>query len=197
MSFSIRDATLADMEALAGVFRRASLSNEGDRAPLLENPQWLALADSGVRDGRMRAAVDEDGTVLGFATFVIVDGVAELEDLFVDPTQMRRRIGEALVLDISARVRSLGFDTLEVTANPHALPVLRAHGVRRRERRGHGVLPGATDATTVALTPAPAALGRETGERERVAVGVREPGDAIAARGGPDAFLVLRVHGPS
>ena len=122
MSFSIRDATLADMDALAGVFRRASLSNEDDRAPLLEHPQWLALPDAGVREGRMRAAVDEGGTVLGFATFAVVGGVAELEDLFVDPTQMRRRVGEALVLDISARVRSLGFDALEVTANPHALP---------------------------------------------------------------------------
>jgi len=122
MSFSIRDATLTDMEALAGIFRRASLSNEGDTQPLLENPQWLALPDSGVREGRTRAAADEGGTVLGFATFVIVDGVAELEDLFVDPAQMRRRVGEALVRDISERVRSLGFDALEVTANPHALP---------------------------------------------------------------------------
>jgi GNAT superfamily N-acetyltransferase len=121
MSFSIRDATLADMECLGGVFRRASLSNEGDRQPLLENPQWLALPDAGVREGRTRAAVDERDTVLGFASYVIVDGVAELEDLFVDPPRMRRRIGEALVLDISERVRALGFGTLEVTANPHAM----------------------------------------------------------------------------
>jgi GNAT superfamily N-acetyltransferase len=108
------------MEALEGVFRRASLSNEHDRAPLLANPRWLVLPDAGVREGRMRAAVDVGNTVLGFATYAIVDGVAELEDLFVDPARMRRRIGEALVLDISERVRALGFEALEVTANPHA-----------------------------------------------------------------------------
>ncbi len=121
MSFTIRDAVPGDLPALEGVFRRASLSNDGDRQPLLENPQWLALPDAGVREGRMRAAVDGSDTVLGFATYAIVDGVAELEDLFVDPPRMRRRIGEALVLDVSERVRALGFETLEVTANPHAL----------------------------------------------------------------------------
>ncbi len=34
---------------------------------------------------------------------------------------MRRGIGEQLVLDISRRVGALGFETLEVTANPHAM----------------------------------------------------------------------------
>jgi GNAT superfamily N-acetyltransferase len=119
--FSLRDATLADMEALQSVFQRASLSNENDREALLANPQWLALSETGVREGRMRAAVDERDAVLGFATYLVTDGVAELEDLFVDPPQMRRRIGEALVRDISDRVRALGFETLEVTANPHAM----------------------------------------------------------------------------
>ena len=121
MSFSIRDATLADMEGLQGVFKRASLSNEGDRQSLLENPQWLVLSEAGVREGRMRAAVDEANAVLGFATYLITDGVAELEDLFVDPPRMRRGIGEALVLDVAERVRALGFEVLEVTANPHAM----------------------------------------------------------------------------
>ena len=121
MSFSIRDTTLADMEALQGVFQRASLSNGNDREALLANPQWLALSETGVREGRVRAAVDEREAVLGFATYLITDGVAELEDLFVDPPHMRRRIGEALVRDISDRVRALGFETLEVTANPHAM----------------------------------------------------------------------------
>jgi ribosomal protein S18 acetylase RimI-like enzyme len=69
----------------------------------------------------MRLAVDQDSVVAGFATFLVKDGVAELEDLFVDPGHRRRGIGELLVLDISKRVRELGFETLEVTANPHAM----------------------------------------------------------------------------
>ncbi len=64
----------------------------------------------------------EDGTITGFATHLISNGVAELEDLFVDPPRMRQGIAMALVLDISSRLNRLGFESLEVTANPHAMP---------------------------------------------------------------------------
>ena len=121
MLYTVRDATLADHEDLEGVFRRASLSNEDDRDSLQRHPEWLALSELGIHEGRMRLATDEEGAVAGFATFVIKDGVAELEDLFVDPEHRRRRIAELLVLDISGRMRELGFETMEVTANPHAM----------------------------------------------------------------------------
>jgi GNAT superfamily N-acetyltransferase len=121
MSYTLRDATLPDHQVLEDVFRRASLSNENDRDRLMEHPEWLALPTQGIREGRMRLAADEDNVVVGFATFHVNDGVAELEDLFVDPEHRRRGIAERLVLDISKRVRELGFETLEVTANPHAM----------------------------------------------------------------------------
>ena len=121
MPISIRDAEMEDMADLRGVFRRSSLSNENDRGPLLEHPEWLVLSDTGVLEGRTRVALGGDDAVVGFATYLISDGVAELEDLFVDPPWMRRGVGEALVLDISARLKELQFETLEVTANPHAM----------------------------------------------------------------------------
>ena len=110
------------MEELQGVFQRASLSNEKDRVALLEHPEWLMLSDRGVLEGRMRVAVGDDDAVVGFATYLISDGVAELEDLFVDPPWMRRGVGQALVMDIAARLQELHFETVEVTANPHAMP---------------------------------------------------------------------------
>lgn len=121
MSISIRDAQIADMDDLEGVFSRATLSNENDREHLLEHPEWLVLSQRAVVEGRMRVAVGEDDALVGFATYLISDGTAELEDLFVDPPHMRRGIGEALVLDVSARLKELNFETLEVTANPHAM----------------------------------------------------------------------------
>jgi GNAT superfamily N-acetyltransferase len=120
MSIFIRDARMTDMEELQGVFRRASLSNENDRGPLLEHPEWLMLPDRGVREGRMKVAVGDEGAVVGFVTYQISANVAELEDLFVDPLWMRRGVGRALVVDIAARLNELHFETLEVTANPHA-----------------------------------------------------------------------------
>ena len=121
MPFLIRDAEPTDMDDLRGVFRRASLSNEHDRGLLREHPEWLVLPDRAVVEGRTRVAVAGDGTVTGFATHLIADGVAELEDLFVDPPHMRQGIAGALVLDLAARLHHLGFERLEVTANPHAM----------------------------------------------------------------------------
>jgi GNAT superfamily N-acetyltransferase len=121
MPLVIRDAEMSDMVELRGVFRRASWSNEDDRRLLGEHPEWLILSDRGVVEGRTRVAVDDDATVMGFATHLISDDVAELEDLFVDPKRMREGIATALVLDISSRLCRLGFERLEVTANPHAM----------------------------------------------------------------------------
>ena len=121
MPFVIRDTVITDLDDLRGVFRRASQSNENDRGLLREHPEWLELSDEGIQQGRMRVAVGDDGTVTGFATYVISDGIAELEDLFVDPPWMRQGMAAALVLDICARLSDLHFERLEVIANPHAM----------------------------------------------------------------------------
>jgi GNAT superfamily N-acetyltransferase len=109
------------MPELEGVYARASLSNERDHRALLENPKPLVFAGDGVREGRTRVAVGDRDSAVGFATYRIADGVAELEDLFVDPPWMRRGVGAAMVRDISVKLHGLGFATLEVTANPHAM----------------------------------------------------------------------------
>jgi GNAT superfamily N-acetyltransferase len=121
MPLLIRDAEVSDLEDLRRIFRTASLSNENDRGLLQEHPKWLVLSDRGVREGRTRVAVDGDGAVTGFASHLIADGIAELEDLFVDPSRMRQGTATALVLDLCSRLHQLGFGRLEVTANPHAM----------------------------------------------------------------------------
>jgi ribosomal protein S18 acetylase RimI-like enzyme len=121
MSICIREAEMTDLDDLQGIFERSSLSNDNDRASLLEHPEWLVLSEVGIRERRMRVAVNQSGSAVGFATYLISDGVAELEDLFVDPPWMRRGVGEALVIAISTEVQKLKFETLEVTANPHAM----------------------------------------------------------------------------
>jgi GNAT superfamily N-acetyltransferase len=118
---SIRTAALEDLAALRGVFRRASLSNEGDREVLLANRTALELPDGNVIEGRTRLATSSDGTVVGFATGVPhTDSALELDDLFVDPAHRRRGIARALLGDLAASARRDGITHIEVTANPHA-----------------------------------------------------------------------------
>ena len=115
----IRLGVPADLSAATGVFRRASLSNAGDRDNLPAHPEFLILGPEGLAEGRTYVA-EEDGSVVGFATWAEADGSIELEDLFVDPDWRRRGIAAALVGRIVDVVRARGAECLEVTANPHA-----------------------------------------------------------------------------
>ena len=123
----IRDAVLADMPVLQEVFRRSSLSNEGDRADLLAHPEVLEYSDEWVRKGHTRVA-DHAGRIRGFATAVPAEDAVELEDLFVDPEWIRRGIARALIRDVAARARSRSVRRVDVTANVLALDFYRAVG---------------------------------------------------------------------
>ena len=123
----IRLGTSADLPAATTVYRRASLSNAGDRDNLLAHPEHLILGLAGLAEGRTLVA-EEDGVLVGFATWAQTGGTIELEDLFVDPGYMRRGIATALISRTVAVLRARGAERLEVTANPHALGFYRAAG---------------------------------------------------------------------
>jgi len=138
----IRDAVPRDMTALRDVFRRSSLSNDGDRPNLLAHPEVLELPDRAVREGRTRAAV-ADGEIVGFASWLGARDAVEIEDLFVEPEWMRQGIGRALVLDLIAIARGRGIRRVEVTANQHALAFYEKAGfaVYREEATRFGLAP--------------------------------------------------------
>jgi GNAT superfamily N-acetyltransferase len=109
----IRSAVVDDVDTLRDVFRRASLTFEGDRDLIATHPEWL------VRDDEMlpfASVAVVDGRVVGFASARPVEDFLEIEDLFTDPDWMRQGVASALIEDIARRgVR------VEVTANPHAM----------------------------------------------------------------------------
>ncbi|WP_135549585.1 GNAT family N-acetyltransferase [Paenibacillus cymbidii] len=109
----IRSAVVDDVDRLRDIFRRASLTIEGDRDLIATHPEWLLWDDMMLPFARV-AVVGE--RVVGFASARPVDDFLELEDLFTEPDWMRQGVASALIEDIARRgVR------IEVTANPHAL----------------------------------------------------------------------------
>jgi N-acetylglutamate synthase-like GNAT family acetyltransferase len=115
---------------LQDLFRRASLSNEGDRGALLDHPEHLILPEAPVLAGRTRVAERmPDGQVVGFATVDDPDdGAAELVDLFVDPDAMRQGVARTLIDDAVSRLRAAGVSAVEVTGNDHASAFYAAVG---------------------------------------------------------------------
>ena len=140
--FRIRAGSPTDFPVVTEIYRRASLHNTGDVAALLAHPEGLILSDDGLVAGRTRVATHA-GRIVGFATLQQVGGVAELEDLFVDPDWMRRGVGRLLVLDAVAMARRGNVARIEVTANPHALAFYENVGFvgdgRVETALGHGV----------------------------------------------------------
>lgn len=128
---STRLANDRDLEVLRDIYRRASLSNEGDRAKLLGSPAELHWAGDGLAAGRTRVATDGRGRILGFATVVSIEGGLELEDLFVDPDAMRQGVASRLVLDAMVQAARDGVAWIEVTANNHAAQFYASAGFVR------------------------------------------------------------------
>ena len=114
----IRNSMSADLPALRAIFRRAALTNDGDREWIAAHEDEWGLDEVNVIEGRTRVAVAE-GRIVGFATLV----GNELEDLFTDPPWMRRGIAAALVRDAATTV-----DRIDVTANLHAQAFYEAVG---------------------------------------------------------------------
>ena len=123
----IRLGVPADLPAASEVYRSASLSNAGDRDNLLAHPEHLVLGPEGLAEGRTYVA-EEEGSLVGFATWIETGGIFELEDLFVDPGRRRRGTATALVNRVTQVLRARGAQHLEVTANPHAMGFYRAAG---------------------------------------------------------------------
>jgi GNAT superfamily N-acetyltransferase len=121
---AIRTGELADHDEVRDVRRQSSLSNEGDRANILANPDTLEYDPTPLREGRARVAVG-DGRIVGFATTA---GDDQLEALFVEPSSMRTGVGGALIHDLVEKARARGITRVNVTANSHALAFTRRSG---------------------------------------------------------------------
>jgi GNAT superfamily N-acetyltransferase len=130
MSSVVRDAVASDLDGLREIYRRSSLSNDGDAVKLLAHPDALVWSDTARLEQRVRVAVCE-GLVVGFATTADEDDVIELDDLFVEPESMRRGIGTDLILDVVETARHRGARRVEVTANDHALDFYTTAGFVR------------------------------------------------------------------
>jgi N-acetylglutamate synthase-like GNAT family acetyltransferase len=130
----IRDARLDERDALRELHRRSSLIWDADRAHLEAHPEVFGVAAEAIAEGRVRVAVAEEGALVGFSVIARVEpGVCDLDDLFVDPDLMGRRIGAALVEDVAARAREAGDRELAVTANPDAIGFYERVGFARGE----------------------------------------------------------------
>ncbi len=115
----IRLARAGEREMLVDLQRRASLAL-GTHNPQLEaNPEAIDLPAEQIALGEVLVA-EIDGEIAGFAVVLDQDGRAELDGLFVEPSNWRRGIGSALVDAAIHLARDRGLSLMTVVANPAA-----------------------------------------------------------------------------
>jgi len=116
----IRLALLSERRALEALQLRASLSNPGDRAALLANPDAIDLPLEQINAGQV-FVVEAAGAIKGFAAMLTrEDGNAELDAIFVEPDTWRRGLGRMLIDYCATTARGQGAGALHVVGNPHA-----------------------------------------------------------------------------
>ena len=115
----VRAGSLDDLPAMAAVFRRAVLTNEGDLDLLSEHPELTVLKPPPEDDVVLVAEVS--GRLVGFAAArALGDDAFTVTDLFVDPDYMGSGFGRALIDAVVATATRSGRTRIEVEANRHA-----------------------------------------------------------------------------
>jgi N-acetylglutamate synthase-like GNAT family acetyltransferase len=118
----IRLARPEERQALEDLMRRASLALPAYREQLEAHPEAIDLPARQITRGDVLVAEVGD-EVAGFAA---LEG-GELDGLFVEPDQWRRRIGSTLVRAVVHEARRRGL-SLTVVAGPEARPFYEACG---------------------------------------------------------------------
>ena len=126
----IRLAHPDDRLNLIELQRRASLASETDevRQMLIDDPGIIDLDEEMLANNEVFVAERGD-RIVGFATIIAHDGNdAELEGLFVEPSEWRQGIATELVHAIVREARAWGATRLHVLANPNVLGFYEATG---------------------------------------------------------------------
>ena len=130
MTLEIRKATSDEAEALT------TLAHQAKRYwnyPAEWIDYWkaeLTITPEFIRDHEVFVAVF-DQAIAGCCALVISEALAEIEHMWIDPKQMGNGIGRALFEHAQQRALDLGFNVLELSADPNAEGFYKRMGAER------------------------------------------------------------------
>ena len=138
----IRSATAGEAEDLSALAMR-SKAHWGYSAEFMQAcRQELTYSADYIRDNPVFVAEDK-ANVVGFYAFERVSaGVAELTAMFVEPEQIGRGYGRALITHAKNTARRQGFEAIVIQGDPNATAFYQAAGGVRCGERESGSIPG-------------------------------------------------------
>lgn len=143
MSLDIRLARADDRQDLIELLWRASLSWDAVRKDLLDHPEAIDVDPEMIARNQVFVAEDA-GRIVGFATIIPREGDdAELEGIFVEPSEWRKGIGTALLVQIEREGRAWGANRLHVLASANAEAFYAAAGFTKTGEQATALGPNA------------------------------------------------------
>ncbi|HTW34622.1 MAG TPA: GNAT family N-acetyltransferase [Rhizomicrobium sp.] len=129
----IRPARAGEAADLSALCMRSKAHWGYDEDFLRRCEAELAITPERIARGRVLAAEDEDGRLLGLAAAepFDADGCFDLALLFIEPKAIRRRVGKQLFAAVAAQVAREGAKRLRIEADPFAAGFYEKLGARR------------------------------------------------------------------
>ncbi len=132
-----------DAEALSELAFRSKASNGYDATFMDACRVELTFSAATMAAGETWLA-ELDGKLAGFIDVRLVDGVAEVFAMFVEPDLKRGGVGRALWQQLEIAARSLGANAVMLDADPAAVPFYEAMGCFVVGEAPSGSIPGRT-----------------------------------------------------
>lgn len=141
-TYSIRPALPGEAETLTELAIRSKGHWGYDAAFLAACRAELTFSADDLTCTPAYVCDDPDGLAGFYRLLVRDDGVAELDDLFVDPAAIGRGVGKRLWQHAVAQAAVLGCTEIIVQSDPLAEGFYRAMGAKRVGELGSGSVPG-------------------------------------------------------
>ena len=104
----------------------------------------LTIAEERIAEATVIVA-ERGGRTVGFGGLSVLEGAAgEIWDIFVEPSEIGRGIGHAVMLELIRQARAAGARRLVVDADPHARGFYEKLGFRFSRDVPSGSIPGRT-----------------------------------------------------
>jgi len=122
---------------------RAKASHGYDAAFMEACRAELTIAPAGFDKRVFWVAEDPEGRVLGFAgLWPAVDGAAEVDPLYIEPSLQRGGVGSLLWAALEAHARETGAERIVLDSDPHAVGFYERMGCRVIGEAPSGSIPG-------------------------------------------------------
>jgi ribosomal protein S18 acetylase RimI-like enzyme len=117
---AVRPATVDDVPGIQSAEIAAGEWFRGFEDPRIARcadapPYWTAGLERATIEQRAWVAVDDGGSIIGFAVAWVVDGEGHLDELAVTPEHGRRGVGRALVDEVVAWTVAQGLTSITLT----------------------------------------------------------------------------------